>query len=215
MTFFAHTGTPEQIGKKLDKLGDERLVTFTLKGPRDRTQAFVKTIEQLVPVANDLIDARTDERRKQLVEALTPDVPMPSHILKEASMRKAAVEGVFEASEWLTAAHIAEIAELSGSNPSAQPNRWKHDRLIFAVDHKGKDYFPAYGLDPKKKYRPLDAMANVLRVFDDSKDGWELAFWFASVNSRLGGERPLDVLGKDPGAVVRAAEAEHAGVLHG
>ncbi|GJH22677.1 hypothetical protein CBA19CS22_39065 [Caballeronia novacaledonica] len=58
-------------------------------------------------------------------------------------------------------------------------------------------------------------MTDVLKVFGSSKDGWALAFWFASVNSYLGGARPLDVLQSHPKRVIEAAEAEVEGVAHG
>lgn len=44
---------------------------------------------------------------------------------------------------------------------------------------------------------------------------WGLAYWFASVNSFLGGKRPQDLLIDTPDRVVDAAKDEVAGVLHG
>lgn len=58
-------------------------------------------------------------------------------------------------------------------------------------------------------------MAEVLRVFDGKKEGWGLAYWFASVNSYLGGKRPQDLLIAAPARVVAAVEDEVAGVTHG
>jgi len=115
----------------------------------------------------------------------------------------------------LTATEIAKIAHLSMKKPRTQPNKWKKDRLIFAINHKGIDYFPTYGLDQDKNYRPIEAMADVLNVFAGSKDGWGLAFWFASVNSFLGGKRPKDLLAKAPHKVIAAALDELVDVTHG
>lgn len=47
------------------------------------------------------------------------------------------------------------------------------------------------------------------------KDDWGLAYWFISMNSYLGGERPQDLLIAVPARVVAAAEYEVAGVTHG
>ena len=80
----------------------------------------------------------------------------------------------------VTAAQVAELAGFSTSNLSAQPNKWKKEGQIFAIRHQGLDYFPAYGLDAEAGYRPLKALAPVLAVFGDAKDGWGLAYWFAS-----------------------------------
>lgn len=55
----------------------------------------------------------------------------------------------------------------------------------------------------------------MLEIFRGKKDDWGLAYWFASVNSFLGGKRPQDLLISKPDRVVAAAEDEVAGVLHG
>ncbi|MCP3705566.1 hypothetical protein M3I54_00915 [Paraburkholderia sp. CNPSo 3274] len=72
-----------------------------------------------------------------------------------------------------------------------QAERWKQEGQLFSVRHGQGEYFPSYGLDPDRQYRPLATLARVLRVFDETKDGWRLAFWFASVNSWLDGRRPI------------------------
>ena len=110
---------------------------------------------------------------------------------------------------------MAELAGFSTSNLSAQPNKWKKEGQIFAIRHQGLDYFPAYGLDAEAGYRPLKPLAPVLAVFGDAKDGWGLAYWFASANSLLGGKRPQDVLLKSPDRVLAAAADEMAEVAHG
>lgn len=122
---------------------------------------------------------------------------------------------VIETGEWLTAAQIAEMAGFSASNPSAQPNKWKRDGLIFAIHHRGTDYFPGYALGPATDYRPAKGLARVIEAFGGKKDDWGLAYWFASANSLLGGKRPQDLLISKPDRVVAAAEDEVAGVLHG
>ena len=103
----------------------------------------------------------------------------------------------------------------SASNPSAQPNKWKKEGLIFAIRHLNVDYFPSYALDPATGYRPRKTMADVLKVFDRRKDDWKLAFWFASDNSFLGGKRPQDLLARSPKRVIAAAEDEVAEIIHG
>jgi hypothetical protein len=87
--------------------------------------------------------------------------------------------------------------------------------VLFAVRHRGVDYFPGYALDPSTDYRPARGLAKVLAAFRGRKDDWGLAYWFASVNSFLGGKRPQELLIYEPERVVAAAEDEVAGVLHG
>ncbi|MCY1539902.1 hypothetical protein D9M68_755120 [compost metagenome] len=122
---------------------------------------------------------------------------------------------VLESGDWLSAAEAASLCGYSGKNLSAQPNKWKREGKIFAIQHHGNDYFPAYGLDPHQDHRPLKAMADVLKVFGDTKDNWALAYWFASVNSFLGGKRPKDLVATQPERIIAAAKDELQGVVHG
>ena len=71
------------------------------------------------------------------------------------------------------------------------------------------------GLDVEAGYRPLKPLAPILAVFGTAKDGWGLAYWFASANSFLGGKRPQDVLPKSPDRVLAAADDEMAEIAHG
>ncbi len=162
-----------------------------------------------------LIQQRERETLRQLVEVLMPKAPMPPHLLKEAAMLAQAKTVVFESADWLTAADVAQLAGLSTRNPSAQPNKWKKQRQIFAIHHGVVDYFPGYGLDPKAGFRPFKAMAQILKVFGDRKDSWGVAYWFLSANGFLGGERPQDVLATEPQRVIDAAEDEVQEITHG
>ncbi|WP_321931437.1 antitoxin Xre/MbcA/ParS toxin-binding domain-containing protein [Paraburkholderia guartelaensis] len=133
----------------------------------------------------------------------------------DASMLRAARRAVFEASDWLTAEQVTRIACPDASGSSVRPDCWNAEGQIFSVRYVQQDYFPAYGLNPERQFRPVAALADVLRVFDSTKDGWHLAYWFASVNSYLDGKRPLDLLATEPGRVIVAAQEEARGVWHG
>ncbi|MHC4042963.1 hypothetical protein [Bradyrhizobium sp. 23AC] len=133
----------------------------------------------------------------------------------EDRMTAEARNAVLESGDWLTEAQIVQISGFSTTNPSDQPTKWKEDGRIFAVSHRGVDYFPAYALDPATNYRPVEALATVLAVFRGRKDDWGLAYWFVSINSCLGSKRPQDLLISEPTRVLAAAEDEVAGALHG
>jgi hypothetical protein len=109
--------------------------------------------------------------------------------LKEAAMLARARTAVIESGEWLTAAQVAEMAQFSSSNPSAQPNKWKRDGFIFAIRHNGIDYFPSYALDPHTGYRPRKSMSEIIKTLGAAKDGWGLSYWFMSDNSFLDTEK--------------------------
>lgn len=209
-------GTPEQVRTGLSKMHSERVIALTLEHASEPAlRALVETVANLAPLVGTILARRQEKTLESIIEALVPDVPPPHHKLVEARMMADARKAVLETGDWLTAAKVAEMAGFSNSNPSTQPNKWKKDGQIFAVRHRGVDYFPGYALDPSAGYRPAKALAKVLAVFHDKKDDWGLAYWFASANSFLGGKRPQDLLIGKPDRVVAAAEDEVAGVLHG
>jgi hypothetical protein len=121
---------------------------------------------------------------------------------------------ILNSGDFLPANEVAKLAGASAVSPTLQPNKWKRDQDIFAIRQGREDYFPLYALNPDD-HRPRKQMAEILRIFGDAKDGWELAFWFAALNSFLDDERPQDVLAVDPDRVIAAAKDEMAGVQHG
>ncbi len=210
------TGTPEQVRTGLDRLRAEQVVALTIEHGNETTaKALAQTVAGLAPLVGAIMQRRQDETLNSIVEALVPEVPPPYHKLVEARMVADARKAVLESGDWLTAAGVAKVAGFSATNPSAQPNKWKKECQIFALRHRGVDYFPGYALDPSADFRPVKALAKVLDVFRGKKDDWGLAYWFASVNSFLGGRRPQDLLIGQPDRVVAAATDEVAGVLHG
>lgn len=210
------TGTPEEVVVKLSQSGAERVIAVTLDhGTANQARRIMEALGSLAPFVAELVDQRQRETMERIVNALVPSPVPTANMLEEARMAARARSGVLESGRWLTAAQIAEVAGFSTSNPSAQPNRWKRDGRIFAIRHHGTDYYPEYALDPKTGYRPREAMARILGTFAGTKDEWAIAAWFASVNSFLGGRRPLDLLARSPGLVVAAAEDEVAEVAHG
>lgn len=86
--------------------------------------------------------------------------------------------------------------------------------MIFSVVHDGVELFPPYVFTDSKP-QPLAGLQAVLIMFAGKKDGWGMAYWFASANGYLGGKRPHDVLLTNPEAVLLAAKDELARVTHG
>lgn len=120
---------------------------------------------------------------------------------------------VFAASEWYDSATLSRMCNFSEKNASAQPYKWKKAGKLFALRRGNKDVYPAYAFDDH--CRPLRAMKDVLDIFHDKKSDLKTAFWFASVNSWLRDKRPLDVIGTNPEAVIKAAKFEVAPIDHG
>jgi hypothetical protein len=209
-------GTPKEVQNRLGKSHADRvlLVTFDHVKPK----LFDTLAENFTNVASSLfqilLERHDSESLERLAEVLVPRTPPSPRLLKEAAMLVHARKAVLESGDWLTAADIAQLADLSTRNPSAQPNKWKKQGLIFAINHGGVDYFPGYGLDRDASFRPLKALAKVINVFAEHKDSWGMAYWFRSDNSFLGGKKPQDILATQPERVILAAADEIEEVAH-
>ena len=210
-------GTPNQVMRALNRSQAKRvvMVAFDELDPV-LSQTVANNLNDLANMMLELMLERRDhETLEKIVELLVPKKQPNKQMLREAAMLARAKKAVLEDSEWLTASELAELAQLSTRNPSAQPNKWKKSGKIFAIHHAGVDYFPGYALDPATGYRPMKAMAQILSVLSGHKDSWTTAIWFASQNSFLGGQRPLDVLHSKPDHVLAAAIDEAQEVSHG
>ncbi|CAM3591042.1 hypothetical protein CCOS865_04026 [Pseudomonas reidholzensis] len=137
-----------------------------------------------------------------------PKKPVTSTKLIQAQMHARAKAAVLQSGDWLTAVEVAGLAELSSTSPVFQSSDWVREKRVFAIRHDGVDYFPIYGLDETNGYRPLSQLKDVISVLEPMKDGWQMAYWFLSVNSWLGGTRPQDLLRSDVRRVIDAAGEE-------
>lgn len=211
------TGTPKEVRLRLGKShADQVLVVSFEHLSCSGSKIFIENLSSVASSMFGLLQEQQSRNSLQrLAEALVPRTPVPPRLIREAAMLVKARKAVLESGDWLSAAELAQLAQLSTTNPSAQPNKWKKNGQIFAIHHNGVDYFPGYGLDRDANFRPLKAMSQVIEVFDGHKDGWGMAFWFLSANSFLGGKRPQDLLATDPERVIAAARDEVQGIEHG
>ncbi|SFB61794.1 hypothetical protein [Azotobacter beijerinckii] len=210
-------GTLKEVQARLGKSHADRVLVVTFD--HVKPTVFEALAENFANVASSmfevLLERQERESLERLAEVLVPRTPPTPRLLKEAAMLVQARKAVLESGDWLTAAEVAELAGLSTRNPSAQPNKWKKQGQIFAINHVGVDYFPGYGLDREADFRPIKALAKVIEVFAGHKDSWGMAYWFRSDNSLLGGKRPQDLLASTPDRVVAAALDEVQEVTHG
>jgi hypothetical protein len=210
------SGTPDQVRRRLENSEADQVVALTLEHGDEKTaRIFADTVICIAPLVSAALALREQNSLETIVDALVPRRPPPPHLLIEARMNGMARRAALESADWLTAAQVAEVAGFKSQNPSAQPNKWKKERRIFALRLSGSDYYPGYALDPATHYRPARGLQAVLEALGDGWDDWSLAIWFASGNSFLGGKMPKDLLLSTPEQVLAAAEDEAAGVLHG
>lgn len=207
---------PHADGPADDSDSAPQTVVITLDVTSQATaDAYVCSLEMLTKAFQVHMRPVPEETISTIVAMWVPKKPVPSTLLREAKMLAAAKTEILQSNDWVTASEISDLAHFKSSNPSSQPNKWKVARKIFALRHEGIDYFPMYGLNPAQGFRPFSGMEPIITTLSSMKDGWGMAFWFASPNSFLGGARPKDVLQASPADVLAAANDEVCGVMHG
>ena len=207
------SGTGHDVIELLHKSPNRRTVAVSLADD-EQLAAAESVFQRVAEFLPQLIEQRQDETLKKFVSIFLTAVAPSKAARQQARMLIDAKTAILNSGDFLPASEVAKLAGFSATNPSVQPNKWKRNRDIFAIQHGREDYFPLYALNPDD-YRPRKQVAELLRIFGDAKDGWGLAFWFAALNSFLDDERPQEVLAVDPDRVIAAAKDEMAGVRHG
>jgi hypothetical protein len=207
------SGRGRDVIRQLNRSPERRTVAVTFSDD-EQGAAAERVIHQVVEFLPQLIQERQEETLKKMVNVFLSDVTPSKAAREQARMLIEAKTTILNSGDFLPATEVAKLAGFSATNLSVQPNKWKRNREIFAIQHGREDYVPLYGLDPGD-HRPRKEMAEILKIFGDAKDGWGLAFWFAGLNSFLDDERPQDVLATDPERVIAAARDEMAELGHG
>jgi hypothetical protein len=93
------------------------------------------------------------------------------------------------------------------SQPISMLARWIVERRVVSFAWQDEYLLPMFQFDRADMgvCRPVSA---VLDEFDGTFDDWDLATWFALPNAWLGDDAPVDVLPRDPHAVLQAARAD-------
>lgn len=152
---------------------------------------FAATVERSI---------ESDETIIEVLHAL-PEVPRAEHmeqLRRNADMRARFLKGV----PLLKSADVARLSGSSARNVSAKANRWKSEKRVFSVVQGGVDHFPAFQFTDDGQ--PAPAIAEILGIFSGLSD-WQIALWFFAPNGWLAEEPPMDVVQREPQAVIAAA----------
>ena len=144
-----------------------------------------------------------------------PRTLSPRTLFREAVMLAEARQLILQDGDWVTAAGLSQLTGLEPAALAAGLRAWLRDGRLISVSDRSQEYFPTFAFGDATERRPIAEFAAVVTVLREKKDGWGMAFWFASSNHFLGGNRPKDLLRSSPQRVRRAAEEEVAGILHG
>ena len=160
----------------------------------------------------EVVDRGARFRLERLIESLLPTVDVPEPPLLERARREAQVRWrVVRDFGVLTAAELADMAELHGSAPGNRAqtaHRWRKDGRIFAVPWRGTNVHLAFQFDDEGQ--PWPVVAEVLDALA-AWPPWDIARWFVTRQPHLERQRPVDLLATDPDAVADAAHAAAAG----
>jgi len=93
------------------------------------------------------------------------------------------------------------------SQPISMLARWIVERRVVSFGWHGEYLVPMFQFD-RADMTVLRSVSAVLDEFEGTFDDWDLATWFALPNDWLGEKAPVDVLPRDPHAVLQAARAD-------
>ncbi len=103
-----------------------------------------------------------------------------------------------------TADQVASESTSVAKNRSAIASRWQKEKKTFSIRFEGKTLYP------KSQFQdgsPIKAICEILNVLPDYMTGWDVAFFFTSPNSSLGGRKPLKLLKTDTKRLISLAQA--------
>jgi hypothetical protein len=103
-----------------------------------------------------------------------------------------------------TADQVASESTSVAKNRSAIASRWQKEKKIFSIRFEGKTLYPKFQFQDGS---PVKAVSDVLEVLPEYMTGWDVAFFFTSPNSSLGGRKPLELLRTDTKRLISLAQA--------
>ena len=218
MPKFARLQISDRLNKGSDDTRPDRVktrITIDVEVDSPHTlEMYMGGLRVLNGLFSAQLESLSEDSLAQIVRICTPTTPVPSVLFKQAMMTAKAKSAILLSGDWVTAAEVSRLTSIDRGVGGAEPREWQQNGRIFSLCHEGVDYFPLYALDAMNGYLPLSALENVLKVLATQKDGWGMAYWFASANSGLGGKAPKELLRSAPVRVLAAAEDEVAGMTH-
>lgn len=134
---------------------------------------------------------------------------------REQQMLEQAKKSILDSGDFLPPDQIAQRFDLSPMALISALIGWETGGHIFSIEHAGCSLFPMYAFQDNIGHGPVPDLKAILDLLRTKKDGWGIAFWFASSNGYIGGCRPQDILLFDAGKLLLAATDEVSGITHG
>lgn len=146
----------------------------------------------------------------RLVDALMPEsiaVPTPAAVL-QARRNAEARSALLDEFGALRSHEVADLAESRASNRAALANRWRAENRLVAVPVRDELLYPGFQFNAEGKPKPVIGPTIGWLRSDPHITDWQVALWFVTPTSWLGGRRPVDILDEQPDAIIDAARRE-------
>ncbi len=191
-------GTPLAL---IRRGGPEGAITQRLK------PEYSRVIQQAVAAA-ERFGPEAVERTLDQLQQIPPEAGISDNLPASVTERWAEIR-----KDWLrrhrslTAAEIAALVGSETANPSALLNGWVSAKRVFFVQDGAKRLYPEFQLGPSGQ--PKEVFRSLITALQGKRDGWHLAIWLTKPNPEFGHwQTPLEMLDRDPEAVVAAAKRE-------
>lgn len=185
----------------------------TLEAAKDRYAVYFESLDESLVSTLGTLFASLDDRyfRADLdqLSKLVSDFALPEpKLARETQLSQAqrnaqAREAFIREYPVYESADIARLSDSTSENRHATATRWEKNGRIFSVKIKTRKYYPAFQFDQEG---PKPVIAEVIRMANGEITGWPLALWFTTPNAWLDRQRPVDLLDKQPQAVIDAME---------
>ncbi len=201
--------------------GGEGLYTFETREPggglsellvRSGDPAVIANARHVFELLEHRLAKQSFEGLSRLIESIPLELPGGYDETERTLLRRNA-----EARQRFLDEHrvldATEVHVLSGSrakNEHAAANRWREQGRIFAVGVEGKRYYPAFQFEHGESKRVI---RRVIGPGAPHHRGWPLALWLNAPNGWLADTaRPVDLIDRDPEAVIEALGNENTPV---
>lgn len=177
--------------------GDEWILVRAPAGPMRSLIDKLNRLHDMFP--RGLVDSSRERHLDRALELLlaAESGPEGDLVAENLQMRR----DYAKETPMLTAAQIHKMSGLRSRNTSVPASRWKAEGKIFALRIGGRDHYPAFQFE---NGAPRSIVKNILALMPPQMTPWQIAFWFASNNGWLNGDKPRECL-DNPAAVVDAA----------
>lgn len=183
-------------------------ITLRITVPEATTSEELADLEKtLAKVAIFLVAmrrAKYEVSPERIARLFLNDRELKPADIKRLMLEAQAYRQIAAGGPWLTAAEVADLAGLVQASGADTVISWSKARRIFAIHRSGQDYFPLYGLG--SDFRPAPAMSELMQILP--WPGEQLAAWFESTSSFLGGWCPRELFEGAPELVLQAARDE-------